>query len=204
MKIIYAINFLIARLRYSKNIQGSGKIKLDSIDKLILDKNAKLILNGSLVLNCNRIKLNGRSSILRIDSGGTLVNNGYFNFMYGADIIIFPNAILQLGNDSFINSDCKIRCHKSITIGNNCAISHDFTVMDSNAHCINGIDKGVGPVNIGNHVWIGTRVTVLSGVRIGDGAIVAAGSVVTKDVPERTMVAGVPARIIKHDVYWSE
>ena len=59
------------------------------------------------------------------------------------------------------------------------------------------------PIIIGNHVWIGMNVTILKGVRIGDGAIVAAGAVVTKDVPENTLVGGVPARVLKTDISWS-
>lgn len=53
------------------------------------------------------------------------------------------------------------------------------------------------PIKIGNHVWIGSNATVLSGVTIGEWAVVAAGAVVTKDVPPYTMVGGVPAKIIK-------
>ncbi|MDE7192107.1 MAG: sugar O-acetyltransferase, partial [Clostridia bacterium] len=53
------------------------------------------------------------------------------------------------------------------------------------------------PVKIGNNVWIGAHATILSGVTIGDNAIIAAGAVVTKDVPQNTVVAGVPAKIIK-------
>lgn len=53
------------------------------------------------------------------------------------------------------------------------------------------------PVVIGNGVWIGANVTILGGVNIGDGAVVAAGAVVTKDVPAKTLVGGVPAKVIK-------
>ena len=59
-----------------------------------------------------------------------------------------------------------------------------------------------GGVNIGNKVWIATNAMILPGVTIGDGAIIAAGTVVTKDVPARSMVAGVPAKIIKGNVEW--
>ena len=54
-----------------------------------------------------------------------------------------------------------------------------------------------GPVKIGNHVWIGANVTILPGVTIGDWAVVAAGAVVTKDVPELTVVGSVPANVLK-------
>jgi acetyltransferase-like isoleucine patch superfamily enzyme len=57
-------------------------------------------------------------------------------------------------------------------------------------------------VKIGNKGWIATNALILPGVSIGDGAIVAAGAVVTKDVPAKCMVAGVPARVIKSNVEW--
>jgi len=58
------------------------------------------------------------------------------------------------------------------------------------------------PIKIGNHVWVGKGCAILKGVTIGDGAIVGAHSVVTKDIPPRTLVAGVPAKIIKENVNW--
>ena len=55
-----------------------------------------------------------------------------------------------------------------------------------------------GPIEIGNGAWLASRVVVLPGVRIGAGAIVASGSVVTRDVPDNTLVVGVPARVVRH------
>lgn len=186
---------------YENIITGNGKIIKDSVDYLKLDILSKIVLDGNLILNGNRMGENGRSSILRMDEGSLFHVKGKFNFFYGADIILFKNSVLTLDEGSFINSDCKIRCHKNISIGKYCAISHDFTVMDSDAHKINGI-KQTKPVSIGNHVWIGTRVTILKGVTIGDGAVLAAGAVVTHDIPSGCMAGGVPAKIMKRDVIW--
>lgn len=183
-----------------KQIQSGGLLIKDGCDKIRLSKSSILRLNGNLVLNSNRISTNCRPSILRMDENSVLECNG-FNFMYGADIILFKGAHLELGKGSFINSDCKIRCHKEITIGEGCAISHDFTVMDSDAHELDG-SRNTNPVHIGNHVWIGTRVTILNGVTVGDGAVIAAGALVTKDVPAGSLVGGVPAKVIKEKVEW--
>lgn len=198
--IIGFIKRCIIQIRYRTQVNGSGQIFFDE-DYLKISKTARLNLDGNLVLNANRMGRNGRFSILRMDENSVLDCAG-FQFMYGADIILFKGANLVLGKNSFINSDCKIRCHKEITIGEDCAISHDFTIMDSDAHELNG-SRNTNPIHIGNHVWIGTRVTILNGVMVGDGAVIAAGALVTKDVPPRTLVAGVPAKVLKENVEWN-
>ena len=183
------------------SISGNNSIQYNKDVSFIVNKSSRIILEGNLKFCQNPQESRFKGSILRLDSNSQLHVKSNFEFYYGADIILFSGAKLTLGN-SYINSNCKIRCHNKITIGDGCAISHDFTVMDSNAHRINGFLKN-DPVIIGNHVWIGTRVTILSGVTIGDGAIIAAGAVVTKDVPAGSMVGGVPARVIKQKVEWS-
>lgn len=198
-RVFLKLKWIAYKLVY-KQIQGDRFLNKDGCDKLKLSKSAVLKLNGDLRLNSNRIGKNGRSSILRMDENSTLDCNG-FSFMYGADIILFKGAHLELGKGSFINSDCKIRCHKEITIGEGCAISHDFTVMDSDAHELDG-SRNTNPVHIGNHVWIGTRVTILNGVTVGDGAVIAAGTLITKDVPAGSLVGGVPAKVIREKVEW--
>jgi acetyltransferase-like isoleucine patch superfamily enzyme len=75
--------------------------------------------------------------------------------------------------------------------------------MDSDSHTIGPANGPVSaPIEIGDHVWIGARAMVLKGVTIGDGAVVAAASVVTKDVAPGTLVAGSPARYVR-DVTWT-
>ncbi len=194
-KICYRLLSYIFRLKKQIN----GDVRISGKCHFYLNKSSKIISNGVLNFGCNSFG-NSRQTIIRMDKESKIVSSGIFDFFYGCDIILFEGATLTLGN-SFINSDAKIRCHKSITIGNDCAISHDFTVMDSDAHYLNG-DNHTSPVVIGNHVWIGTRVTVLSGVTIGDGAVIAAGSIITKDVPSNCLVGGNPAKVIKENVKW--
>lgn len=189
--LIYSFYYSI---RYKGFIRVFGKTFIRK------HKTAKINNKGKLLLGVNSLGGNGRSTLLRIDKDSSMNINGNFSLFYGCDVILFEGAEFNVGN-SFINSDAKIRCHKSITIGDDCAISHDFTVMDSNAHYLNG-DNKTAPVVIEDHVWIGTRVTILSGVKVGTGAVIAAGSVVTKDVPAGSLVGGNPAKIIKENVEW--
>ncbi len=106
---------------------------------------------------------------------------------------------ITLGKNVFINSCCKFQDQGGIKIGDGCLIGHSVVIAtinhDFNPH--NRAKMYPKPVNIGNNVWIGSNSTILPGVNIGDGAIIAAGSVVINDVLKNTIVAGNPAKIKK-------
>lgn len=105
----------------------------------------------------------------------------------------------HIGKNVFINSGCRFQDQGGITIGNDVLIGHNVVLatLNHDQNPNNRTDMIPSPIVIGNEVWIGANATVLPGVTIGDCAIVAAGAVVTKDVPENTIVGGVPAKIIK-------
>ena len=106
---------------------------------------------------------------------------------------------ITVGKNVFINMGCKFQDQGGIFIDDGALIGHNVVLATLN-HDLNPLTRhGMTPqpIYIGKNVWIGANATVLAGVKIGDGAIVAAGAVVTKDVPENTIVGGVPARIIK-------
>ena len=106
---------------------------------------------------------------------------------------------IHLGKDVFINMGCKFQDQGGIFIGDGALIGHNVVLATLN-HAMAPEDRATmvpTSIHIGRNVWIGANATVLPGVTIGDGAIVAAGAVVTKDVPENTVVGGVPARIIR-------
>lgn len=106
---------------------------------------------------------------------------------------------IHLGKNVFINSGCRFQDQGGIYIGDNVLIGHNVVLATLN-HEENPQKRGnliPAPIKIGNDVWIGSNVTVLQGVKIGDGAIIAAGAVVTKDVAKNTIVGGVPAKYIR-------
>lgn len=112
-----------------------------------------------------------------------------------------PGAEIVIGDRTYINRRTEIMSKSSVTIGKGCAISWDVVISDSDYHEILGTPS-TKPIVIGDEVWIGCKSTILKGVTIGNGAVVAAGSVVTKDVDPHTLVAGVPAKAIKWNVRW--
>lgn len=106
---------------------------------------------------------------------------------------------ITIGKDVFINSGCRFQDQGGITIGDGSLIGHNVVLATINHDLtpINHRKNHYAPIHIGRHAWIGSNATVLPGVTIGDWAVVAAGAVVTKDVPPYTVVGGVPARLIK-------
>jgi acetyltransferase-like isoleucine patch superfamily enzyme len=108
------------------------------------------------------------------------------------------NGSLVLGERVFINTGATVVANHSIVIGDGCLIGDLVAIFDSDHHAIEpSSPPRIAPVRIGTNVWLGRSAMVFPGVTIGDDAVVAAGSIVTSDVPTRTLVAGVPARPIR-------
>lgn len=108
-------------------------------------------------------------------------------------------AEITIGDNCFFNHNCSLTAAENIVIGNQCMFANNFVVVDHDHDRKDGkILKELvsAPVKIGNNVWCGANVAVLKGVTIGDGAVIAAGSVVNRDVAAYSVVAGVPARKI--------
>jgi serine acetyltransferase len=114
-------------------------------------------------------------------------------------LAVFEGAELLIGKDSFING-ARIAAKTKISIGDNVHIAPEVVIMDSDFHDKTNLNNegASSAITIKNNVWIATRVTILKGVEIGEGAVVAAGSVVTKNVIPYTLVGGVPAKFIKN------
>jgi maltose O-acetyltransferase len=132
--------------------------------------------------------------------------------------LVFPfGGKIQIGSNSYIGEGTRIWSAENIFIGNDVLISHNCNIIDTDSHEINYIERAervksivatghpsqkgtvqTAPIYISDHAWLSYNVSILKGVKIGKGAIVAAGSVVTKDVADFTVVAGNPAVFIKN------
>lgn len=124
--------------------------------------------------------------------------------MWGAPIITGSGDLyhrLHIGRDCWFNVDCFLNLGATITIGDRVAIGHQVMIL-TDSHALGEQSRRAGPlaaspVQIGDGAWLGARALVLPGVTIGEGAVVAAGAVVTKSVAPNLLVGGVPARPIR-------
>ena len=117
------------------------------------------------------------------------------------ELAVHQGGKLEIGENTYINYGTSISSYQSVIIGRDCNIGTYVNITDNNFHQIEPERRSELPeslpVVIGNNVWLGTRVIVLPGVKIGEGSVIGAGSVVTRDIPFRVVAAGVPAKVIR-------
>lgn len=142
---------------------------------------------------------------------GTLVINGKASLGRGSRISIGKNATLVLGNNFCITGCSCIITQKEITFGNDCLLSWDILIMDTDFHTIKNADGIIinepRSIHIGNHVWIGCRNTILKGVTIVDNVIVSANSTITKSISEYDSIiggVGTNVAILKRNINWEQ
>ena len=171
---------------------------------------------------CKRVSVHSRSLLVRlrlrlegVTIGKHLIAKGGVEVLCGTNVILgdhvrlgkdvylgaFSSGHLKIGSHSYIGRFSIILAHKNVEIGNDCLIAPGCHITDVNHGFASGKlireQKFVSKtIRIGNDVWIAAGCSILPGVRIGDGAVVGARSVVTTDVPERAIVVGAPARIL--------
>jgi acetyltransferase-like isoleucine patch superfamily enzyme len=162
------------------------------------------LLTAKLVLfSCTKVgKMVTVRGLPRIEGGGSMVIGDYvkiWSHIGKTQLSVGKGAVLSIGDHTFINTGVIISVRNKVQIGNHCQIANQVIIMDNDFHGVEDRDKPEvpQPITIEDHVWLATRCMILKGVTVGKGAVVAAGAVVTKDVPPYTLVGGVPAKIIR-------
>lgn len=153
-----------------------------------------------LVILSERLHLLVRNSVWRLRLGDV----GRGTNIYPR-VAIYAGRSVRIGARVTINDFVHIRGRGGVHIGDDTMIAPHVTIT-SETHDIAASRRGkdfretseLGPVRIGRNVWVGAGVIILPNVEIGDGAMIAAGSVVTRNVPANTLVAGTPARALRH------
>lgn len=189
---------------FDKKIQKTRKIGIIPFknSKIELHSNSKLICKNILFMGIKQVQSSKLETRLLVEENGVLQINKSFSMYAGSYIRVIKNGHLEV-NGGFINEGVEITCASKITIGEGATIARDVVIRDYDGHSIEEPDYKIAkPITIGKHVWIGNRAMILKGITIGDGAIIAAGAIVTKDVPAGVVVAGVPAKIVKEGVKW--
>ena len=208
------INFL--KLNYRKNTESdwmSGHVIYTMPSSTFdIHPSAKIIIKASLLYGKNPVKGMRIPTCLRMEANTTLeIHDGPltrygtmpYNLRYGAYIEIVNGGRLTIGQGA-ANVGLTIMCAKEVTIGNGVRIGRNVSIRDWNGShvIINDHYRNHAPVRIEDHVWLCTGCTIMPGVTVGEGSVVAANATVTRDVPPHSLVGGSPAKVIKENIEW--
>lgn len=149
-----------------------------------------LKFNGNRVISPTK-QLIGKWSTIKVNKGGVLELGSKLYTRTGFHVLV-EGGKCKIGNNCFFNHNCSITCLDSIQIGNRCTFGNNLVIVDHDHGLHAGDPKfQTAPVYIEDDVWVGANVVILKGIKIGKGAVIAAGSVVTKDVPmNNTFILG--------------
>lgn len=197
-----------------KLFSNKQMIKLIDVDLLNRKMAQQRILNNITIGKKTVIYEEAKVSNHQLNK--TKINIGNYSHIRGRLLVFNYGGNITIGDNCFIGEGTRIWSGDSISIGNNVLISHNVSIVDTDSHEIdhfersdrfadlikNGHWKSKGsiktrPVRIDDFAWISFNSTILKGVKIGKGAIVGAGSVVTKDIPDWVVVAGNPAKVVR-------
>jgi acetyltransferase-like isoleucine patch superfamily enzyme len=207
---------IIKKLIYKSRLLDWIANEVSKRIKDIDNSSYKKILDECLVSGSGTKIENSR--IINAQNIRSRISIGSDSLIYGAELLVYAHGgEIEIGNYCFVGPNSRIWSAKKISIGNRVLISHNVNIHDNNSHPIEAderhkdfvrISKIGYPLSanynekeilIGDDVWIGFNSIIMKGVRIGNGAIIGAGAIITKDVPDFAVVIGSPQRIIKYN-----
>lgn len=163
------------------------------------------VVRASLVLRIARAHVVGAprayGRLPQIKNMGTLKIGPGFQVRgqrFRVGIAVGPNGTLNIGENVFLNQGVSIAAMTTITIGSHAKIADLVTIQDTHYHRVSPEESvAAAPITIGRNAWLGRLSIINPGVTIGENAVVAAGSIVTRDVQPNTVVAGAPAKLVR-------
>ena len=182
----------LLRLKYGKKISLNGPIRIFGNQPIFkLPENGRIVIGRKVVLNSDAMHSNTALT-------------------YNCTLACGLNGRIEIGDNTMLNG-VSITSYDSVKIGKNCQIASNTLISDTDFHPVDpimreresmgyNIDHSIvnkNPITIGNNVWIGWGCIILKGVNIGENSIIAAGSVVLKDIPSNVLAAGNPAVVKK-------
>ena len=191
--------------------------------KILPVRTIELLLKESSITKCKQSVLLGNGSqfyeeakVVNLQGNRSVIEIGEDTHIRGELVVFAFGGKIKIGSNSYIGEGTVIRSADSIEIGDNVLLSHNCNIIDTDSHELKHLERAEGyrkmiksghskiqgnilskPIIIEDYAWLSYNVSILKGVRIGKGAIIGAGSIVTKDVPPFTMYAGNPANFIK-------
>lgn len=173
--------------------------------KIVKRGNGQILINGQLVIEKRSAPGAIRRPIIEVHEDAKLIINNKVIIGPNTHIIVGRGATLVFGDEdqseTSFSYGCKIVANRYIKIGSDCLFSWDILIMDSSMHSFNGEEEGK-PIIIGSHVWVTAKSTILKGLEIGEGSVIATGAVVTKSLPPKVLAGGNPAKVLRTDIIW--
>lgn len=191
------------KCKAGKNGKGLKDFLLNGNTDVRIGKNALIENRGQFHFGLRGLRPSKIAGLLQLSANSKLIIDGSERIGPGTRLIVLEQGVMQF-EGGIVNSDSTLICAKLIKIGRGTIIGSEVEILDSDFHHIQEESENTKPVIIGADVWVGDRATILKGVTIGSGSVVACGAIVTRDVPENTLVAGVPAKVIKNEVCWRD
>ncbi|WP_432427508.1 acyltransferase [Salinilacustrithrix flava] len=163
----------------------------------VLDARARRRLQGATSVGA-RPRVHGRPLLHHAD---VRIGDDFLCWSAHRTTHLGGSGRIDIGDRVFLNSGAVVLAEERVVIEDDVGLASDVYVADADFHALADRPLRQGPVRIGRGAWVATRAIILAGVSIGPRAVVAAGSVVTRDVPPDTLVAGVPARPVRRIDY---
>jgi acetyltransferase-like isoleucine patch superfamily enzyme len=202
-------------MRYGRGSRTRFPIRAARSARMWVADDAEVRLGGRLVLGLSpeldarsevdfEPKTTQRSNVI-VRSQGTFETKGWAVIGPGAQVIVAPGGKVTLGKGHICSVDSTVICKGEVSFGDDGGISWGVLVIDSNFHPMFVDEQPVTetkPITVGDHVYVGARSILLKGTNIGSGSIIAAGSIVTGDIPPNVMAGGAPAKVLRKNVRW--